>query len=410
MNTSNFSSNIAAFARLLRSAGLPVGPGATLDAIQALHHVGLARRDVVFGALQAVFVRRHEDAPIFREAFDLFFASRSPEQVLEAPAGAKDEEDTKISRRLQEAMQALMPRTREQEVQTREERVSLSVSEQEVLQKKDFAQMSAAERQEAVRAIQSFMLYLSPVRSRRLMPSHLGARLDLRRTLRTARRGGGEVTDLRYLGQSRRLPPVVALLDISGSMSDYTRIFLHFMHALGERHRRVASFLFGTRLTNVTRDLRARDPDEAVDACVGHVADWSGGTRIAPSIRDFNRLWGRRVLGQGAVVLLITDGLERAADDALAFEMDRLRRSCRRLVWLNPLLRYEGFEPKASGIRTMLPHVDEFLPVHNLQSLSELARLLADMPARRGAPTGVRPWRDMADAGADQGDKHAVAR
>ena len=189
-------------------------------------------------------------------------------------------------------------------------------------------------------------------------------------------KAGGAVIDLKYLGPRDKEPPIVALLDISGSMSQYTRLFLHFLHALSEREKRVTTFLFGTRLTNVTRAIRARDPDEALAACSANVTDWSGGTRIASSLHAFNRQWARRVLGQGAVVLLITDGLERDADDTLAFEIDRLQRSCRRLVWLNPLLRFEGFEARARGIRTMLPHVDEFRPIHNLQSMTALVESL----------------------------------
>ena len=178
------------------------------------------------------------------------------------------------------------------------------------------------------------------------------------------------------------MPPIVALLDISGSMGEYTRLFLHFLHAVTDARKRVHSFLFGTRLTNVTRALKTKDPDEALAACSTSVADWAGGTRIATSLAAFNRLWGRRVLGQGAVVLLITDGLERDADDRLAFEIDRLHRSCRRLVWLNPLLRFAGFEPKAHGIRTMLPHVDEFRAIHNLNSMADLVEALSEPRSR----------------------------
>jgi len=178
----------------------------------------------------------------------------------------------------------------------------------------------------------------------------------------------------------------VALLDISGSMSQYTRLFLHFLHAVTDARKRVATFLFGTRLTNVTRALKAKDPDEALAACAASVQDWSGGTRIATSLKAFNKLWARRVLTQGAIVLLITDGLERDGGERLAFEIDRLHRSCRRLIWLNPLLRFSGFEAKAKGIRAMLPHVDELRPIHNLESMADLVRALSDRGARTGEP------------------------
>jgi uncharacterized protein len=210
------------------------------------------------------------------------------------------------------------------------------------------------------------------VRTRRLAPHRRGKVIDMRRTLRASLKSGGDFIDLRFNGPKTRPPPIVALLDISGSMSQYSRVFLHFFHALTDARKRVSTFLFGTRLTNVTRALRERDPDDALAACSASVPDWSGGTRIASSLHAFNRLWARRVLTGGAIVLLISDGLERDADDRLGFEIDRLHRSCRRLIWLNPLLRFGGFEPRARGIATMLRHVDEIRPIHNLESITAL--------------------------------------
>jgi uncharacterized protein with von Willebrand factor type A (vWA) domain len=253
----------------------------------------------------------------------------------------------------------------------------LTVSDQEILQKKDFAQMSAAEIAAAKEAIARLTLPLDEVRTRRLAPNRHGHIIDVRRTLRASMKAGGALIDLKYLGPRVKEPPIVALLDISGSMSEYTRLFLHFLHAVTDARKRVTTFLFGTRLTNVTRAIRQRDPDEALAACSANVADWSGGTRIATSLHTFNKQWARRVLTQGAVVLLITDGLERDADDTLAFEIDRLHRSCRRLIWLNPLLRFHGFEARAKGVQTMLPHVDELRPIHNLESMTDLVRALS---------------------------------
>jgi uncharacterized protein with von Willebrand factor type A (vWA) domain len=275
----------------------------------------------------------------------------------------------------------LKPEEREVELDT-----TFTVSDRELLQKKDFAQMTAAEIAAARIAIKRLVLSLDEVRTRRLTPHRHGHIIDMRRTLRASMKAGGALIDLKYLGVKTRLPPIVALLDISGSMSDYTRLFLHFLHAITDARKRVHSFLFGTRLTNVTRSLKARDPDEALSACSASVLDWSGGTRIATSLHVFNKLWARRVLGQGAIVLLITDGLERDPDDRLAFEIDRLHRSCRRLIWLNPLLRFEGFEAKAKGIQTMLPHVDEFRPIHNLESMTELCRALSAHGGHAGDP------------------------
>src|ERR1700730_2849666 len=282
------------------------------------------------------------------------------------------------SRRVQEALS--QPHMSEQP-QAQEQDLKLSVSDKEVLQKKDFAQMSAAEIAEVTRRVAEMRLPQAELVTRRYRPDARGLRLDMRRTLRGSLRTGGEIIDIRKLGRIEKPAPIVALLDISGSMSEYTRLFLHFLHAITDGRKRVSVFLFGTRLTNVTRALRARDPDEALASCSSSVEDWAGGTRIATSLHSFNKLWSRRVLGQGAIVLLISDGLEREADDRLAFEMDRLHRSCRRLIWLNPLLRFGGFEPKAHGIKMMLPHVDEFRPVHNLTSIKGLITALSsDLP------------------------------
>jgi uncharacterized protein with von Willebrand factor type A (vWA) domain len=237
--------------------------------------------------------------------------------------------------------------------------------------------MSAEEIAEVTRAIARMKLPQTELRTRRFAPDARGERLDLRRTLRGSLRTGGEIVKFQRLGRIDKPAPIVALLDISGSMTDYTRLFLQFLHAITDARKRVSVFLFGTRLTNVTRALRARDPDEALAACSSCVEDWAGGTRIATSLHNFNNLWGRRVLGQGAIVLLISDGLEREVDSKLEFEMDRLHRSCRRLIWLNPLLRFDGFEAKAQGIKMMLPHVDEFRPVHNLNSMESLIEALS---------------------------------
>ena len=193
--------------------------------------------------------------------------------------------------------------------------------------------------------------------------------------------------------RARRLPPLVIVCDISGSMSRYTRMFLHFMHMLTNDRDRVHTFLFGTRLTNVTRHLRQRDIDIALTRVADSVEDWSGGTRIGESLKEFNRFWSRRVLGQGAVVLLISDGLDRDAGRGLHREIERLHKSCRRLIWLNPLLRFEGFEPRSQGIRSLLPFVDEFRPVHNLQSLEELIEALGRPSVRRRE--GMDRWLRM---------------
>jgi uncharacterized protein len=384
--------NILYFARALRSAGIPVGPGAVLDALEALQTAGIGTREDFYWTLHAVFVKRHEHSILFDQAFRIFFRRRGYlDQLLAmllpqapAPPHAPQAGATRVHEALFAGLDDKLRKEREVELDAR-----MTVSDREVLQHKDFAQMTSAEIAAAKDAIKRLVLPLAEVRTRRLTPHPHGHLIDIRRTLRASMKGGGAFIDLRFIGPKTRPPPIVALLDISGSMSQYSRIFLHFLHALTDARKRVSTFLFGTRLTNVTRALRERDPDDALNACSAAVPDWSGGTRIASSLRAFNKLWARRVLTQGAIVLLITDGLERDADDTLAFEIDRLHRSCRRLVWLNPLLRFEGFEARARGIKTMLPYVDEFRPIHNLESM---AGLVASLQDRSGGSSDPKAW------------------
>jgi uncharacterized protein with von Willebrand factor type A (vWA) domain len=371
--------HITEFARVLRRAGLPVGPGAVLDAVRAVEAAGLRRRDDFYWALHAVLVKRREHDPVFAEAFRLFWRRRHGfEHVMEAmlPTAPEEKAPRAAQRRVAEAMQAFLePRAREEKAQID---MSGTMSDLEVLARKDFAQMSAEEIALARRRIETIVFTDDRVRRRRLVADPRGHRIDLRRTLRASLRSGGDIIDLKRRAPGHRRPPIVALLDISGSMSEYSRVCLHFLHALSEARGKVSTFLFGTRLTNVTRALRTRDPDEALTACAGSAQDWSGGTRIASALAEFNKAWSRRVLSQGPIVLLISDGLERDASEGLAFEMDRLHRSCRRLIWLNPLLRYDAFEAKAKGILAILPHVDELRPVHNLTSFEVLVEALAN--------------------------------
>ena len=374
--------NIVYFARALRAAGIPVGPGSVLDALEAVRAAGIGTKEDFYWTLHAVFVKRHDHSVLFDQAFKIFFRKRgyleqliammSPE-MTGAQAAAQQPEAS------QRVLDALFSGAEKQEREKDQVEVDarFTVSDREVLEKKDFAQMTAAEVAAAKDAIKNLVLGFDEVKTRRLTPNPHGHRIDLRRTLRASLKAGGAVIDLKYRGRKTKVPPIVALLDISGSMSQYTRLFLHFLHAITDERKRVSTFLFGTRLTNVTRALKEKDPDEALAACSASVLDWSGGTRIATSLAHFNKQWSRRVLTQGAVVLLFTDGLERDPDERLGFEIDRLHRSCRRLVWLNPLLRFEGFEAKARGIKVMLPHVDELRPIHNLESMRDLCRALS---------------------------------
>lgn len=380
--------NIVHFARALRRAGIPLGSGAVLDALEAIQVAGITTREDFYWTLHSIFVKRHEHTQLFDQAFRLFFRKRATlDDLLASLPGSPAAADETISRRVQEALfPPLLDEKVPRETLNPDVDAGFTVSDRELLQNKDFAQMSAAEIAAAKQAISRLVLSLDEIKTRRLTPHRRGHVIDIRRTFRASMKAGGAVIDLKYRGPNTKAPPIVALLDISGSMNEYTRLFLHFLHAVTDARKRVDMFLFGTRLTNVTRALKARDPDEALAACSAGVEDWSGGTRIASSLHAFNKLWARRVLTQGATVLFITDGLERDGDATLAFEIDRLHRSCRRLIWLNPLLRFEGFEAKAKGVRTMLPHVDEFRPVHNLESLAGLVRALSAPGGRNQDP------------------------
>src|SRR6201988_3505943 len=393
-SSGRLAENIVYFARALRAAGIPVGPGAVLDALAAVEAAGVGTRDDFYWTLHAVFVKRHEHTLLFDQAFRIFFRRRSSiDKLLAAMLPQAPREEEKPPPGAQRIQEALLSGLGEPEQKPPDVEVDarLTVSDREVLQKKDFAQMTAAEILAAKEAIKRLVLALDEVKTRRLAPHRHGHLVDMRRTLRASLKAGGAVIDLKYLGPRSKSPPLVALLDISGSMSQYTRLFLHFLHAVTDARKRVHTFLFGTRLTNVTRALKAKDPDEALAAVGANVADWSGGTRIATSLHAFNKLWARRVLTQGAIVLLITDGLERDPDDRLGFEIDRLHRSCRRLIWLNPLLRFSGFEARAKGIRTIVPHVDELRPIPNLDSMAELGRALSGGGERSGDP---KAWLD----------------
>lgn len=386
--------NIAWFGRALRAAGLKVGPGRILDAVAAVEMAGVGAREDFYWTLHALFVSRHEDSVVFDQAFRLFWRRRAHQERLIAmlsPVAVPQREQKRESvlRRVEEALFAGVGTERQVEKPRVEVEARLSASVEDVLRTKDFAQMSAAELAEARRRIAQLRMPDDRARTRRLVPDPKGRRLDLRASLRAAVATGGDLVLLKRRGPKEKPPPVVALVDISGSMADYSRPILSFLHALAAL-RKVSVFLFGTRLTNVTRQLARRDPDAALAAVSASARDWAGGTRIAASLRAFNVEWSRRVTAQNPVVLLFTDGLEREVDDTLPGEMARLKRSCRRLVWLNPLLRYEGFEPKAQGVAAMLPQVDEMRPVHDLKSLESLVAALSGPISRRSLPPPVR--------------------
>lgn len=397
------AANIMHFARVLRAAGLPIGPGRVVDAIRAVEAVGLRRRDDFYWTLHAVFVTRRDQRELFDQAFHVFWRNPKilermmslvlPSTRIEDEAQDKGALSPRIAEALiQGASQDENPATRETE--EIELDAALTWSRDEVLREIDFEKMTAAEIEEAKAAMRRMRLPVIARPTRRFRSDRTGARADMRATLRAALRSGGDYIPIRRRRRRRRNPPLVVLCDISGSMERYARMLLHFLHAITNDRDRVHTFLFGTRLTNVTRYLRHRDIDVALEKVASAVVDWSGGTRIGQCLHVFNRDWSRRVLGQGAIVLMITDGLDRDGGEGLAEEIERLHRSSRRLIWLNPLLRYDLFEPKSQGIRAILPHVDEFRPVHNLESLAQLSQILSDASPTTGA--GLRRWQEMA--------------
>lgn len=389
--TGHLAENIAYFGRALRMAGLPVGPGAMVDAVSAVEAAGIGHRRDLHATLQAVFVKKREHMAVFDQAFAIFWRRRAliermMASMMPTAPGAPDQPRQQVLRRVSEALYNDSQRAPEQLEEQRILDARLTVSDIELFKARDFEQMSSTEIEEAKQQVAKLVLPLDTVAMRRLRPMASARRIDPRATMRATLRSGDGGIALKFREPVERPPPLVAIADISGSMSRYSQIFLHFLHALSKTGRKVHSFVYATELTNVSRALQAhKDPDLALAATSKLVRDWDGGTRIGQAIGDFNRLWSRRVLGQGAVVLLITDGLERAGTEELAAAMDRLHRSCRRLIWLNPLLRYSSFEAKAAGIRAMLPHVDEFRTLHNLDSIGDLCRALAAGPAGQGA-------------------------
>ena len=382
MKSGHLAENVLHFVRVLRGTGMAVGPAKVLDALAATEAIGIDNREDFRAALAAVLVSRRDQLELFDQAFDLFW--RHPRLVEKMIASLLPRVHSRtgtppppaIPERLAQALlgdRAAPPPEPGREIELD---AAFTFSPREVLQKKDFAAMSAEElaRVRALLARLELPLPRRPVR--RTRPAHRGHAVDLRATLRGMSGAAGMAAPLRLRARRIETPPLVILCDISGSMDRYARMLLHFVHAVANDRHRVHVLVFGTRLTNITRHLRHRDVDVALGRVTGAVADWAGGTRIGAALNAFNRRWSRRLLAQNAVVLLISDGLDADAGEGLAFEMERLSKSCARLVWLNPLLRFDRFEPRSAGIRAMLPHVDDFLPVHNLHSLEQLGTAL----------------------------------
>ena len=374
----SLAENIMLFARLLRATGMPVGTGSVLNAIRAVSLIGIESQQDLHTVLLCQFVSRREQMPVFDQTFALFW--RNP-KLMEKLMGAmlptlqSDQDQQPLIRRLGEALSSGNTQSSGQDEEQVELQANLSASESEILQSRDFEQMSESELQVAKKMLKHLKLPVKPIQTRRHQASVSRAHIDMRRTMQNSLRNS-ELIPLQFKRQITRPPAIIVLCDISGSMAQYSRMFLHFMHAMTNNGDRVHSFLFGTRLTNISRYLRNKDVDLALEETANAVEDWSGGTRIGFCLKQFNQHWSRRMLGQGAVVILLTDGLDRGESPELGKQMERLSKSCRQLVWLNPLLRYKKFEPRAEGVRIMLPYVDVFRSAHNINSLAELPALL----------------------------------
>lgn len=391
---------VVGFGRYLRFVGLPVTPGQVMDLVRALEAVGLSRGDFRLAA-RSTLITRKEHLPTFEEAFDLYWRRSTFEdeesQALDDPLCANDSDTD-------EEQQSGLPSPREMNSQEREHapqpslarretgegdgdddtepETVLTYSTTELLRNKDFAEYTPEEVQQARQMMQGIAWQVGQRRSRRTVSSRRGAHIDPRRSFRANLKYGEPVELAR---RTHKLKPrqLVVICDISGSMDRYSRLLLQFLHTMEHGPNPVEVFVFGTRLTRITRQLRFRDIDEALAGVSEQVHDWAGGTRIGESLRTFNIQWARRVLRRGAVVLIISDGWDRGNVDVLCEEIARLQRSAHRLIWLNPLLGAPTYQPLTRGIQAALPYVDDFLPVHNLNSLEALALNLSCVPSRR---------------------------
>lgn len=373
-------SHVLAFAHLLRIMGVEVSSGQTLDLVRALEYVPIIGREDLRNAARATLICRREDLPQFESAFAFFWRTPSFDPMMMAlPVLKMPPRNLRLPKPPRDSGDG------EGEGEEQEEKIGLTMaySQGETLRTKDFGSFSWEEVQACKELLKTLAWRIPVRRTRRTKPTPRGRRIDMRRVLRRNMRYGGEPIILPRRKIRTHQRPLVVLCDISGSMDRYSRILLQFVHTISNGLRDVEAFVFGTRLTRVTRLLRERDIDDAVALVSKQVIDWSGGTRIGDTLKQFNYVWARRVLGRGPVVLLISDGWDRGDPKLLGREVERLQRSCHRLIWLNPLLGSPNYQPLTQGIQAALPHVDDFLPVHNLLSLEQLGERLAAIGSER---------------------------
>ena len=374
--------NMLHFGRVLRAAGLPITPKQTADAIEATLAIGFGSRSRFYWALHLAFVKRRTEHELFDQAFTIFW--RDPGylkrmmslMIPQTSAPPSPDQQKNLARRLSDALGDLgqndpKPPPDEIDIDAVE-----TFSSSQLDRTKDFAQMTADELRDATKQVQRIRFVMETRPTRRFTPSSSGQSVDLRRMLREAGTKGSDHLLLKRRARLRRRPPLVVLCDISGSMEQYARVFLHFLYGLTSEHEKVSCFLFATRLYDITRKLKTRDPDVAIAAVGNDVTDWSGGTRIGQCLTEFNQQWARRVLGQNANVMLFTDGLDRDAGEGMELAARRLSASCKRLIWINPLLRYDKYQPIASGARILDSYANETRSCHNIESLADLAASL----------------------------------
>jgi len=379
--------NLVVFGRLLRALGFDVSPGRIMEVTRALDVINLGNREEFYFAARASLVSGKEDLPLFDAAFEAFWRvhSRGPTRQMGILTGRQP--PRAHPQLVPPSLNPPEPDDGSQQGQVDDQpliEVTMTYSARATLRQKDFSELTSDEMEEVKSLIASFVWQLGERRTRRFRPGG-DAKFDLRRTVRRNLRYGGEIMQWAYREPAYKPRPLVLIADISGSMDRYTRLLLRFCYGMSRSLKQpVEAFVFSTQLTRITWQLRRRDVDLALEEIGQRVSDWSGGTRIGEALKAFNYGWGQRVLGRGAVVILISDGWDRGDIDLLRREMARLKRTCYRLIWLNPLLGGQSYEPTARGMEAALPHIDDFLPVHNLASLEGLAAHLASLSDRAG--------------------------
>ena len=378
-----FLSNCLLFTRALRQAGLPIGLDQSLAFAQALEWIDLGAREQVYHTARSLLVSRYEHLRLFDTIFNRFWRPlgeserRQQQKMPRAPRHKPREQPFSIV-----TYMAAKAGLSDPEVDVSDK--SGTASMVEVLQRKEFSQMTPEELERIKRLIQQMRWRISLRETRRRHRHRRGDLLHMRAIVRDAAQHNGRITRLFRQRRKVKQRPLVIIADISGSMEKYARLLLQFLYSVAHSLAQVECFVFGTRLTRITSQLKVRNIDQAIDQASREVVDWAGGTRIGESLRVFNRHWSRRVLGRGAVTLLISDGWEQGDPALLATEVRRLQRRCHRLIWLNPLLGRATYQPRVGGMQAVLSHIDDFLPIHNFQSLEALAQRLGALDGRRG--------------------------